>query len=123
MSKANEALIEAVRPYNAVVAANRDALELISGHLGRMLSDLRESGSIEQDADVVLFIYRDDAYYSEDDWERLYPGEPYPEGQSDIIIAKHRNGPTGEVKLHFNKRTTKFENVVAIPPEEKASLL
>ena len=88
-----------------------------------MLSDLRESGSIEQDADVVLFIYRDDAYYKEEDWERIYPGEPYPEGQTDIIVAKHRNGPTGEIKLHFDKRTTKFENVMVVPPEEKPALL
>ena len=88
-----------------------------------MLSDLRESGSIEQDADVVLFIYRDDAYYKEEDWERIYPGEPYPEGQTDLIVAKHRNGPTGEIKLHFDKRTTKFENVMIVPPEEKPALL
>ncbi|MDY6912744.1 MAG: DnaB-like helicase C-terminal domain-containing protein, partial [Chloroflexota bacterium] len=86
-------------------------------------SDLRESGSIEQDADVVLFIYRDDAYYSEEVWERMNPGDPYPEGQADIIIAKHRNGPTGEIKLHFDKRTTKFQNAAAVAPEEKPALL
>lgn len=87
-----------------------------------MLSDLRESGSIEQDADVVLFIYRDDAYYSEEQWEKLFPGDPYPAGQSDIIIAKHRNGPTGEIRLHFDRRTTKFENL-AVASEEKPALL
>ncbi len=88
-----------------------------------VLSDLRESGSIEQDADVVLFIYRDDAYYSEEQWERLHPGDPYPAGQAEIIVAKHRNGPQGRVFLHFDKRTTKFENPPAVPPEQKPALI
>jgi replicative DNA helicase len=88
-----------------------------------MLSDLRESGSIEQDADVVLFIYRDDAYYSPEDWERRRPDEPYPEGNAEVIISKHRNGPTGEVTLRFDRRTTKFENLPSVAPEEKPALL
>jgi replicative DNA helicase len=73
------------------------------------LSDLRESGSIEQDADVVLFIYRDDFYYTQEKWEGKYPAKPYPRGVADIIIAKHRNGPIGQVKLRFRKNVTKFE--------------
>jgi replicative DNA helicase len=75
------------------------------------LSDLRESGSIEQDADVVMFIYRDDIYYTKDDWLRLHPekeANEYPKGVADIIIAKHRNGPIGEGKLRFLARTVKF---------------
>lgn len=67
-----------------------------------VLSDLRESGSIEQDADIVMFIYRDDIYNG-DESER--PNE------ADIIIAKHRNGPTGQVTLLFNKNLTKFQNM------------
>jgi replicative DNA helicase len=63
-----------------------------------ILSDLRESGSIEQDADVVMFIYRDD-YYNKDSEKQ---------GIADIHIAKHRNGPTGQISLLFNSRTTKF---------------
>jgi len=74
------------------------------------LSDLRESGAIEQDADVVVFIYRDDMNISEQDWKRQHPGEPYPWGVADIIVAKHRNGPMGEGKLRFLKRTVKFED-------------
>jgi len=62
---------------------------------------LRESGAIEQDADVVLFLYRDD-YYNEDS-EKKNIGE--------IIIAKHRNGPTGKVELAFKKEYTKFLNL------------
>lgn len=66
------------------------------------LSDLRESGAIEQDADVVAFIYREEYYKPED---------PELEGKADVIIAKQRNGPTGNVKLAFIKSFTRFENV------------
>jgi replicative DNA helicase len=64
-----------------------------------ILSDLRESGSIEQDADVVMFVYRDD-YYNREDSEKP--------GVADLIIGKHRNGPTGQVALMFDGRTTRF---------------
>lgn len=75
-----------------------------------ILSDLRESGSIEQDADVVLFIYREDIYFKEEDWERKFPDKPYPKGIAEIIVAKHRNGPQGHVPLYFRDRIAKFEN-------------
>ncbi len=75
------------------------------------LSDLRESGAIEQDADVVMFIYRDDVYIKEDDWKSQHPDAPYPKGIAEIIIAKHRNGPTGTADLRFRERTTKFESL------------
>jgi len=82
------------------------------------LSDLRGSGSIEQDADVVLFVYRDDYYFTRDEWEREHPGESYPP-PADIIIAKHRNGPTGEIKLLFKPKMAKFANIT----NEEPSLL
>ncbi|WP_051340325.1 replicative DNA helicase [Planktothrix agardhii] len=66
-----------------------------------MLSDLRESGSIEQDADLVMMIYRDD-YYNPDTPDR---------GITEIIMAKHRNGPTGTIKLLFDPQFTKFRNL------------
>ncbi len=78
-----------------------------------MLSDLRESGSIEQDADVVLFIYREDMYMRREDWEAMHPdriNEPYPAGQAQIIVAKHRNGPTGVIDCQFLTQYSKFED-------------
>jgi replicative DNA helicase len=68
-----------------------------------ILSDLRESGSIEQDADLVAFIYRDE-YYNEDSPDQ---------GLAEVILAKHRNGPTGSEKLSFLKRYAKFADLAA----------
>jgi len=82
-----------------------------------LLSDLRESGSIEQDADIVMFIYRDEYYLG-----RKQPKENTPEHEkwqlemnkvtniAEVIIAKQRNGPIGNVRLHFDSNTTKFSN-------------
>ena len=65
------------------------------------LSDLRESGSIEQDADVVLFIYREDREKKDTERKNI----------ADILVAKHRNGPLGRVSLYFNERTVKFTDL------------
>ena len=76
-----------------------------------MLSDLRESGSIEQDADLVMFIYREE-YYNKaesEDEERI---KAQTKGMSEIIIAKHRNGPVDTCKLLFQSNITKFKNYV-----------
>lgn len=96
-------------PVIAVSQLSR-AVEWRASHKPQ-LSDLRESGSIEQDADVVMFIYRDDYYYTKDEWESQFPEKEYPVGIADIIIAKHRNGPTGEVKLHFVPKSAKFTDI------------
>ena len=84
-----------------------------------MLSDLRESGSIEQDADIVMFVYRDDVYREaaekEKEMKAKAEGKEYenafqnkPEEDTELIIGKHRNGPTGTVRLMFQKRFTRF---------------
>jgi len=65
------------------------------------LSDLRESGSLEQDADVVLFIYREDKERPNSERKNI----------ADIFIAKHRNGPTGRAELYFNESQVSFKNL------------
>ena len=82
------------------------------------LSDLRESGSIEQDADVVLFIYREEYYFpNAQEWDSLqHGGREYPREQADIMIAKHRNGPTGRLQLRFRHDLAKFENIGSEEP-------
>jgi replicative DNA helicase len=69
------------------------------------LSDLRESGALEQDADVVMFIFREDMYTP--DGER----NPDADGTAEIIVGKQRNGPTGTARLAFLKQYTRFENL------------
>ena len=73
-----------------------------------MLSDLRESGSIEQDADVVMLIYRPDRYFTRSQWAAIHPGSPYPRNYAELIVAKNRNGPIGSVDLYFNPNTMQF---------------
>jgi replicative DNA helicase len=75
-----------------------------TGNNRPQLADLRESGAIEQDADVVAFIFREEVYK---------PDDPDLEGKAEIIIAKQRNGPTGIVNLAFIKRSTRFENLAS----------
>jgi replicative DNA helicase len=121
VSDISRALKGLAREMNAPVMAVSQLSRAPEGRASHepQLSDLRESGSIEQDADVVIFVYRDEYYYtSKDDWEREHPGESYPP-PADIIIAKHRNGPTGVVKLLFKPRMAKFENI----PNQEPSLL
>ncbi|HEY8666578.1 MAG TPA: replicative DNA helicase [Tepidisphaeraceae bacterium] len=91
-------------PVIALSQLNRQS-EGRDGHRPRM-SDLRESGSIEQDADVVMLLHREDYY-------RMAEPDFVPDNIAEVIIAKQRNGPTGTVKLTFLNKSTRFENLSA----------
>jgi len=104
-------------PVVAISQLSR-AVEWRASHKPQLF-DLRESGSIEQDADVVMFIYRDEVYYAtKEEWIREHPDENYPP-PAEVIIAKHRNGPTGQIQLRFRRDLAKFENI----SKEEPSLL
>lgn len=77
-----------------------------------MLSDLRESGSIEQDADVVVFIYRDDYYHKDSDRK----------GVTELLVRKHRNGPVGDVELFFIPEQTRFRSIDRKPGQNPANI-
>jgi replicative DNA helicase len=115
LSEITRSLKALAREINAPVLAVSQlsrAVEWRASHKPQ-LSDLRDSGSIEQDADVVVFISRDEMYFNEDEWKKAHDieAEPYPKGIADVIVAKHRNGPTGEVKLRFVSKTAKFDDL------------
>ena len=97
-------------PVIALSQLNR-SVELRSGNKRPQLSDLRESGAIEQDADLVIFIHRPEKYdiYEDEQGRSLI-------GIADIILAKHRNGPIGDIQLKFKDESAKFVELDALPP-------
>jgi len=90
------------------------AVEQRGGDKKPQLSDLRESGSIEQDADVVMFIYRDEMYTGKDS------KKPHI---AEILVRKHRNGPTGDVELFFDGEKTSFKNLAKQPPSVEEAMM
>lgn len=104
------------RDLNVPVIACSQLSRIVENRPGHrpQLSDLRESGSIEQDADVVMFIYREDIYHTEEDWEQQFPDRPYPKNIAEIIIAKHRHGPTGSLKMYFRDHLVRFDALAAV---------
>ena len=104
-----------------VLAGEMDASVIACSQMSRMvenrpshrpqLSDLRDSGSIEQDADIVAFIHREDLYTTEDEWGQTHPGQEYPLNIAEIIVAKNRKGPTGSIRLEFRDHLVRFDSV------------
>ena len=96
------------RELNIPVVAMAQLNRMAEGRVGNRprMSDLRESGAIEQDADVVLLLHREEYYKRED---------ASVQGIAEVIVEKQRNGPTGLVKLHFNKQLTRFDNLTVNP--------
>ncbi len=121
-------LKEMARELNVPVVAAAQlsrAVESRTPHIP-MLSDLRESGSIEQDSDVVMFIYREDVYFTAQEWQDQHPEAPggqHPSGLAQIIIAKHRNGPTDTVTVRFHDRTASFRDLVLREPPHEPDLV
>ncbi len=120
ISQISRGLKELARELNVPVLAAAQlsrAVESRHPHIP-MLSDLRESGSIEQDADIVMFIYREDVYLQAEAWQDRHPGESggqHPTGLAQIIVAKHRNGPTGTVTVRFVPETASFQDLLLRP--------
>jgi len=121
ISRITRSLKELARELNVPVIAAAQlsrAVETRTPHIP-MLSDLRESGSIEQDADIVMFIYREDVYMTPEQWQDQHPDEPggqHPSGLAQFIIAKHRNGPTDTVTVRFRNKTASFHDLVLREP-------
>jgi len=103
LSKMTRALKGLAREINAPVIALSQLSRAVEQRTNKrpMLSDLRESGSIEQDADLVLMLYRDEYYHP----------DSVDQGVAEIFVAKHRNGPTGLIKLLFRPELTQFLNM------------
>ncbi|HBE52608.1 MAG TPA: replicative DNA helicase, partial [Cyanobacteria bacterium UBA11369] len=105
LSKITRSLKGLARELNVPVIALSQLSRSVEARTNKrpMMSDLRESGSLEQDADLVIMLYREE-YYMPDTPDR---------GIAEVIISKHRNGPTGTVKLLFDSQFTRFRNLAS----------
>jgi len=111
MSEISRAVKGMARELKVPVLACSQLSRAVEGRADHrpMLSDLRDSGSIEQDADIVMFIHREDLYYTEELWDQQFPNRDYPKNLAEIIVAKHRHGPTGSVKMRFRDNLVRFD--------------
>lgn len=106
ISEVSRSLKALARELNIPLIAISQLSRAVEGRAGHipMLSDLRDSGTIEQDSDVVIFLYREEAYDQQVEQSK----------QLELLIAKHRNGPTGKISLHFDNRTTSFGDLARV---------
>jgi replicative DNA helicase len=111
ISRSLKALAREVQTPIIALSQLSRAPEQRGGDRRPMLSDLRDSGAIEQDADLVIFIYRPEMYPTLKERD-----ENLQEGVAEIHLAKHRNGPTGTLKLAFHKQYTRFDNYTEREP-------
>ena len=109
ISMISRGLKELARELNVPVLALSQLSRAVESRTDKkpQLSDLRESGSIEQDADIVMFIYRDEVYNPETDRKNI----------ADVIIAKHRNGPVGQISLYFQAAQTRYRDLELRTPD------
>ena len=116
ISEISRSLKGLARDLNIALITCSQLSRLVENRPGHrpQLSDLRDSGSIEQDADVVMFIHREDVYTTEEEWEQQFPGRPYPKNVADLIISKHRNGPTGDLQLFFRDNLVRFDSLARV---------
>lgn len=110
ISEISRSLKGLAREFNMPVLALAQLSRAVESRQSKVpqLSDLRESGSIEQDSDIVMFIYRDDVYNPESERKNI----------ADVIVAKHRNGPVGEISLYFQPSQTRFRDLELNPSAE-----
>jgi replicative DNA helicase len=103
VSEISRSLKALARELNVPVLALSQLSRAVEQRPNKMpqLSDLRESGSLEQDADVVMFLYRDDYYDQQTERKNIV----------DVLIRKHRNGPIGQIELYFVKEQTRFRSI------------
>ena len=108
------ALRELARDLEIPIVATT-SLRFLSSGTSRIpqLVDIGGEGIVEELADVVMFIYREDVHVTREDWETRNFDQPYTEGITKLIVAKHRNGPTGVVHLRFRNHLSRFEDLSA----------
>jgi replicative DNA helicase len=120
ISQISRQLKELARELHVPVVALSQLSRAVESRLDHrpQLADLRESGSIEQDADVVIFIFREKMYYPTiEKWREAHPrsDKEYPDNIAEVIVAKHRHGPTKDFKLFFAEERATFKNLEVAP--------